>query len=68
MDLIFIFKGSKMSKNQKLLYQAIEAGCKTAKDLALFMSSDDKKREVKFLNISKNRAVKRFYNLKKGLI
>ena len=68
MVIIFNFKRSKMSKNQKLLYQAIEAGCKTAKDLALFMSSNGEKRDIKFLDISRKRVAKRFYNLKKGLI
>ena len=57
-----------MSKNQKLLYKAIEAGCKTAKDLALFMSSSSEKRDIKFLDISKNRSAKRFYNIKKGTV
>ena len=67
MVIIFNLKRLKMSKNQKLLYKAIEAGCKTAKDLALFMSSSEK-RDIKFLDISKNRSAKRFYNIKKGTV
>ena len=50
-----------MSKNQKIFYKAIEAGCKTAKDLALYIKSHANNADIKFLESSENRAIKRYF-------
>jgi len=50
-----------MSNNQKIFHLAIKAGCKTAKDLAIYMNNHSKSESVRFLTISKNRAVKRYF-------
>ena len=49
-----------MSENQKIFNQAINAGCKTAKDLAIYIKEHSKNR-VKFLEITEHKAIKRYF-------
>jgi hypothetical protein len=51
-----------MSKNQKIFYKALNAGCKTAKDLALYLKSNSTNSAVKFLETSDTKSIKRYFN------
>jgi len=50
-----------MSRNQKIFYKAIEAGCKTAQDLALYIKNQANEKSIKFLESSENKTIKRYF-------
>ena len=60
-----------MHSNQQIFNQALAAGCKTIKDFAIYIKnnttsnkSNSSKQGVKFLEVSKTKAIKRYYSHK----
>ena len=57
-----------MSRNQKIFHQAIQAGCKTAKDLALYIKNNTCSKKDLLLEITKSTNSSNYFSKPLGAI